>query len=165
MSITTGLLWAGFMARAREGRLTRWMAAAVVTQAVIVALGTWQGSHLLGVRNRWVRAREATVSATFKENSGIILCPYSGMEVGGKAESYTTDIFKLSQLTDAGIFPKEELLRSIRERELSVIIMPSNPEYGTLFGQDVKEVVQKNYRLVSEPGKNLYYTAKPTRES
>ncbi|MHC4712781.1 MAG: hypothetical protein ACYTAN_05845 [Planctomycetota bacterium] len=61
-----GALWAGIATRAGKGAVTRPIEVAVLAQAVILLVGTWHGSHLLGVKDPRTRERETAVARVFR---------------------------------------------------------------------------------------------------
>jgi hypothetical protein len=157
MAIIVGLLWVGVAARAKAGTLTLPILAVFAVQAAIFMFGTWHGSKLLGVKPPDVLRREAAVAEAFKENSGIILCRYSGVEVGGRAENCTSDIFKLTHLIDAGLVSRSILLEGIRQERFSMVIMPKVEHNWIVFTDDMRQAVQQNYTVKYEAYGDLFF--------
>lgn len=156
MSIAVGLLWARAEARAKAGRLTRPVVAVFALQAAIFALGTWHGSGIPGAKDPAVLRREEAVARAFRENSGIILCRYSGLEVGGTAANCSSDIFKLIHLIDAGIVPRSILLDGVRQERFSMVIMPEVERNFVVFTDDMKQAVAQHYVVKHEASGNIF---------
>jgi hypothetical protein len=150
LSIVAGYAWAHVESRLMAGRLTLPLAAIVVLQVFLMAVGTTYRLSPFGDRTRSDFLHDAEIAEAVEDGHGVIFTRETGYGFGAKAEPLTDDPYKIMQMIEAGEFGPEILLAPMRERAFSMVIMPVDEQPWKFFSDELRQAVVDNYVLKRE---------------
>jgi hypothetical protein len=156
LSIIVGYAWAYVESRLMAGKFTFPLAAIVILQVFLMAVGTTCGLSPFGDRTRNDFLHDAEIAEAIEDGHGVIFTREAGFGFGAKAEPLTDDSYKIMQMIEAGEFSPEILLAPIRERVFPMVIMPANEKPWKFFSDELRQAVFDNYVLKREAYGELF---------
>lgn len=156
LSLIVGLLWPSVVAQTKMRAAATLTIAVTAAQIVAIMTGVWLGHWRLGDRTPVDLEHDAAISEAYMNNTGTVLCRDQGFAVAARADSLAIDMFKLWQLVQAGVVPREVFLRPVRNHEFPMIVMLNYDDKGKLFTGYLREAVIKYYRLAYVKHDNFY---------
>ena len=148
LAVFAGYLWAAAEARLAAGRSRRLIAALVLLQVALIAVGVVYKLRPLGDPTRSTFLQDREVRLVFFERSGIILARDAGFDLDAPSVGASNDPYKLQQLIEAGVVPPDAVRRHVSAKRFSAIVVPDKKATVTPFDDDTMREVLANYRLL-----------------
>ena len=170
LAIVAGLMWAAVVQRAKKKGLEAAVILAVALQAALVVVGVWPELKALGEmrlsaladRGGGAAIRDGVVREAYETNDGYVLCRETAMEIGARAKSVGTDLYKVTQLVRDERLPADTMTRLVRGPKpfSSLVIMPERDAGWKLFSDEMLREIDANYELDHESKGLKFYRPK-----
>jgi len=158
LALSMGLFWPYLVAvmERTQARTRRIALVFVVVQAVLIFSAALYKSEGRGVFLESQIKGEAQHVSMY-ERPGMVLSTRTGYDLGRVGMDFTTDPHRLGQLLIAGLVPREEIERLVRERQFSAVIMPADEDPLGIFDANLRRLVEGNYRQLGQTRKEIYF--------
>ena len=173
LALGGGLLWPAAVESYRAKGILSPASALAVLQLTLLAAGAWPEMRRLragsvaelGDRGGAALERDRAVRRAYEDNDGMILCRQAAMEIGARARSAGTDLYKVSQLVRDGRLPADTMTRLVRpQRPLAtLVIVPEKDASWRLFPEELMDAIKANYRVDYESAGLRFYVPKPPK--
>ena len=138
---------------APNARLLLW---AVAGQLALVVAAAFYGNDSLWTRGDRDRYDEVRASL-YRAADAVVLYQIPGHELGRTSMNFSTDPHRLAQMLRAGVVPRAQILRLVKERAFTAVIMPVGSDAHGLFDDALREAVKENYIVFAASPKEEYY--------
>jgi hypothetical protein len=161
-ALSAGLMWPEVSRRlcaqaAPNGGLLRW---AVAGQLALTAAAAFYGNDSLWTRGNHDRYDEVRASL-YQAADAVVLYQIPGCELGRSSMNFSTDPHRLAQMLKAGVVARAQMLRLVKERAFTAVIMPVDNDAHGLFDEALREAVKENYVVLEASPKEEYYVVPP----
>ena len=160
LSIIVGLLWARVNSRIIAGRVPAWLVAAIGFQMFLIGVAFSYGLSVTGERTRSDFEHDAAVVEAFDSNEGMILYREPGFDINTTAQNVSNDTYKLSQLIRDGVLSSDILVKPVREKAFSMVIMRDKETAWKLFTDELRGEVLANYEVLYETAGEVFLVPK-----